>query len=99
MKAPSRVAIVHAFFMLFAVALVARAGKVQVVDGKQWVARGKRQHFFASSLSTPRGEILDASGNTLVESREMTRVAVSLPEVRDTAFVLRALRRARLDPT
>jgi cell division protein FtsI (penicillin-binding protein 3) len=97
MRAPSRVAVVHAFFVLFAIALVARAAKVQVVDGKHWVARGKRQHFFASSLSAPRGEILDASGNTLVESREMTRVALSLPEVRDTAFVLRALRRARLD--
>lgn len=97
MKAPNRVAIVHAFFVLFALALVARAAKVQVVDGEQWVARGKRQHFFASALSAPRGEILDASGSTLVESREMTRVAVALPEVRDTAFVLRALRRARLD--
>lgn len=97
MKAPNRVAVIHAFFVLFAIALVARAAKVQVVDGKHWVARGKRQHFFASSLSAPRGEILDASGNTLVESREMTRVAVSLPEVRDTAFVLKALRRARVD--
>jgi len=99
MKAPTRVAVIHAFFVLFALALVARAAKVQVVEGKQWVARGKRQHFFASSLSAPRGQILDASGNTLVESREMTRVAVALPEVRDTGFVLRALRRARLDAT
>ena len=90
---------IHAFFVLFAVALVARAAKVQVVEGKQWVARGKRQHFFASGLSAPRGQILDASGNTLVESREMTRVAVALPEVRDTAFVLKALRHARLDVT
>jgi len=97
MKAPNRVAVVHAFFLLFALALVARAAKVQVVEGGQWVARGKRQHFFASAQSAPRGEILDASGNTLVESREMTRVAVALPEVRDTAFVLRALGRARLD--
>ena len=97
MKAPTRVAVIHAFFVVFALALVARAAKVQVVEGKQWVARGKRQHFFASSLSAPRGEILDASGNTLVESREMTRVALALPEVRDTAFVLKALRRARLD--
>ncbi len=99
MKAPTRVAVVHAFFVVFALALVARAAKVQVVDGKQWVARGKRQHFFAAAQSAPRGEILDASGNTLVESREMTRVALALPEVRDTAFVLRALRRARLDAT
>lgn len=97
MKAPNRVAVVHAFFVLFALALVARAAKVQVVDGDQWAARAKRQHFFAGAQSAPRGEILDASGNTLVESREMTRVALSLPEVRDTAFVLKALRRARLD--
>ncbi len=97
MKAPTRVAVIHAFFLLFAIALVARAAKVQVVEGKQWAARGKRQHFFAGSLSAPRGEILDASGNTLVESREMTRVALALPEMRDTAFVLKALRRARLD--
>ncbi|MEP6857197.1 MAG: penicillin-binding transpeptidase domain-containing protein [Gemmatimonadales bacterium] len=97
MKAPTRVAVIHTFFVVFALALVARAAKVQVVEGKQWVARGKRQHFFASGLSAPRGQILDASGNTLVESREMTRVAVALPEVRDTAFVLKALRHARLD--
>jgi cell division protein FtsI (penicillin-binding protein 3) len=98
-KAPNRVAVVHSFFVLFALALVARAAKVQVVEGEQWVARGKRQHFFAASQSAPRGEILDATGSTLVESREMTRVALALPEVRDTAFVLKALRRARLDAT
>jgi cell division protein FtsI (penicillin-binding protein 3) len=97
MKPPKRVAIVHAFFVLFAIALVARAAKVQVVEGKDWVARAKRQHFFAGALSAPRGEIQDASGNTLVESREMTRVAVALPEVRDTTLVLKALHRARVD--
>ena len=99
MKAPNRVAVLHAFFVLFALALVARAAKVQVVDGEQWDARGKRQHFFAAAQSAPRGEILDASGNTLVESRAMTRVGLALPELRDTAFVLKALRRARLDAT
>ena len=97
MKTRKRLAIVHAFLILFALALVARAGKVQVIEGKDWVARARRQHFFAGSMSAPRGEILDASGNTLVESREMTRVAVALPEVRDTAFVLKALHHARVD--
>ena len=97
MKRPSRTAVVHGFFILFAVTLIGRAAKVQVVEGKQWAARATRQHFFASSLSAPRGTILDASGNTLVESREMTRVAVALPEVRDTALVIRALNRARVD--
>lgn len=97
MKAPNRVTVIHGFFVLFALALVARAAKVQVVDGKEWVSRGKRQHYAASAAAAPRGEILDASGNTLVESRELTRVAVALPEVRDTGLVLRALRRARVD--
>lgn len=97
MKTPNRVAIVHGFFVVFALALVVRAAKVQVVEGKDWVARARRQHFFASSQSAPRGEILDASGNTLVESREMTRIAVALSEVRDTALVLKALHRVRVD--
>ncbi|MDQ6870667.1 MAG: penicillin-binding transpeptidase domain-containing protein [Gemmatimonadota bacterium] len=97
MKAPNRVTVVHGFFVLFSLALVARAAKVQVVEGKEWVSRGKRQHFMASAAAAPRGEILDASGNTLVESRELTRVAVALPEVRDTGLVFKALRRARVD--
>jgi cell division protein FtsI (penicillin-binding protein 3) len=96
-KAPNRVTVVHGFFVVFALGLVARAAKVQVVEGKDWVSRGKRQHYMATAAAAPRGEILDASGNTLVESRELTRVAVALPEVRDTALVLRALRRARVD--
>ena len=97
MKAPSRPAIVHGFFVLFAILLIAQAAKVQVVEGKQWTARAKRQHFFAAAHSAPRGDILDASGNTLVESREMTKVAVALPEIRDTAAVVKALHRARVD--
>jgi cell division protein FtsI (penicillin-binding protein 3) len=92
-----RVAVIHGFFLVFALALMARAAKVQVTDGKQWVARAKRQHYVAAAQSAPRGEILDASGNTLVESQELTRVAVALPEIRDTAFVVKALRRAKID--
>jgi cell division protein FtsI/penicillin-binding protein 2 len=84
--------------VLFAIALVAQAAKVQVVEGKQWAQRGKRQHFAGAALSAPRGDILDANGDMLVESRELTRVALALPEVRDTALMLKSLRRARIDP-
>lgn len=97
MKAPNRFAVIHGFFVLFAIALVARAAKVQVVEGSAWAARAKRQQYFAAASAAPRGDILDASGNTLVESRQLTHVAVALPEIRDTALVLRALRHARLD--
>src|SRR5215210_2314212 len=98
MKRPSRSAIVHGAFLLFALALIAQAAKVQVVDGKQWAARAKRQHFVASALPAARGDILDTNGEMLVESRELTRVALALPEVRDTALVINSLRRARIDP-
>ncbi|MFN2636207.1 MAG: penicillin-binding transpeptidase domain-containing protein [Gemmatimonadaceae bacterium] len=94
----SRPAIVHGAFGLFAMALVAQAAKVQVVDGKRWSQRGDRQHFAASALYAPRGDILDANGEKLVESRELTRVAVALPEVRDTALMIKSLRRTRIDP-
>jgi cell division protein FtsI/penicillin-binding protein 2 len=97
MAAPNRVSIVHGALVLFALALVVRAGKVQVVDGKRWTERAKRQHFFTSTTSAPRGDILDASGKPLVESRELVKVAVALPEVRDTVYVINTLRRAQLD--
>jgi len=99
MAAPSRVAIVHGVLLLFAIALVVRAGKVQIVDGKRWSERARRQHFATSATSAPRGNILDASGRPLVESRELVRVSVSLPEVRDTSFMIKALQRAKLDPS
>ncbi|MDQ3674985.1 MAG: penicillin-binding transpeptidase domain-containing protein, partial [Gemmatimonadota bacterium] len=97
MAIPNRVSIVHGALVVFALALIARAGKVQVLDGKEWSERAKRQQFVTSSASAPRGDILDASGKPLVESRELVKIAIALPEVRDTAFLIRALRSARLD--
>src|SRR5687768_965353 len=97
MPAPNRFSIIHGALVVFAVALVARAGKVQIIDGKQWSERAKRQQFFTSSAPAPRGDILDASGKPLVESRQEVRVALALPEIRDTTFVVAALRRARVD--
>ncbi|HEU4746965.1 MAG TPA: penicillin-binding transpeptidase domain-containing protein [Gemmatimonadaceae bacterium] len=97
MAAPNRVSIVHGALLLFALALFVRAGKVQIIDGKEWSERAKRQQFFTSSAPAPRGDILDASGRPLVESRELVKVAVAIPELRDTAFAIRALRSSRLD--
>jgi cell division protein FtsI (penicillin-binding protein 3) len=97
MPAPNRFSIIHGALVVFALALVVRAGKVQIIDGKQWSERAKRQQFFTSSAPAPRGDILDASGKPLVESRQEVRVALALPEIRDTTFVVAALRRARVD--
>ncbi len=92
MPRPNRVTVIHGVLVLFAVALIAQLAKVQIVHGREWAEKGRRQHFFSSSLPAARGEILDASGETLVESRELTRIAIAPPEVRDTAALLKAMR-------
>jgi len=96
---PNRIAIIHGVLVIFAAALIAQSAKVQIVHGKEWAARGKQQHFFSSSLAAARGEILDASGETLVESRELIHIAIAPPEVADTAKLLRAMRQSGIaDP-
>ena len=77
----SRVGLVHGGFLLFAVLLVGRAAKVQLLDGGKWRARAAKQQFVDSPLPAPRGRILDASGDVLVESRQLVRFKVSPKEV------------------
>lgn len=92
MSRPDRLTVVHGVLVIFAAALIAQAAKVQIVQGREWAERGRRQHFFSSSLPASRGDILDASGETLAESRELTHVAIAPPEVKDTPALLRAMR-------
>ena len=83
MKQPriTRSGIVHGVLALFAAALVVRAAKVQLVDGDVWRQRAMRQHFDEADLPAPRGAIRDATGRTLVESRELVALAVAPREV------------------
>ena len=92
-----RIAVVHVFLGLFAAAIVVRAAQVQVWEGNQWQARASRQHVDASSIPAPRGQILDASGTTLAESRQRIRIAVATPEIRDPKRLARELSKAGVD--
>ena len=95
----SRLGIVHGALALFAAALVLRAGKVQLLDADTWRARATRQHFDAADLPAPRGDIRDAGGRLLVESRELVSLAVAPREVRtaDRKVVRRVLAKAGVD--
>ncbi|HKG94387.1 MAG TPA: penicillin-binding transpeptidase domain-containing protein, partial [Gemmatimonadaceae bacterium] len=92
MPSVSRIGIVQGAIGLFALALVGRAAQVQLWQGRQWQQRAERQHLKETSLPAPRGAVLDASGERLVESRELVRLAVNPREVRDRD--VRALQRA-----
>lgn len=86
--------VVHAALLLFAIALVARAAQVQLVEYDQWAARAERQHFVSASRPATRGAILDAAGNVLVETRELRRISIAPRELRDRQATARILTRA-----
>lgn len=78
----SRFGIVHGALVLFAIALLLRAAHVQIWQGGAWEARAKRQHFAQANVPAPRGDILDAAGSALVESRARVKINLAPGELR-----------------
>ena len=91
MRRVSRLGAVNISLLAFAVALIGRAAWVQLWQGNAWAARAERQHFTDAPVPAPRGDIIDATGQPLAESREMLRLAVAPREVRESAALRRAL--------
>ena len=87
-----RIGIVHAVLAALALSVLAKAAQVQLVQGQAWSERARRQHFTAREVPAPRGLILDASGRTLADTREVVRLEVAPKEVKE----LRKLRRSLL---
>ncbi|MGK2961286.1 MAG: hypothetical protein ACSLFK_03950, partial [Gemmatimonadaceae bacterium] len=97
MARPSRITIVHATLVVFAVLLIGQAARVQLVEGDEWAERARRQQFRTGPMVAPRGKILDASGNVLAESRELVRLSVAPREVKNVAALAAALRKWGFD--
>ncbi|HEX2779688.1 MAG TPA: penicillin-binding transpeptidase domain-containing protein [Gemmatimonadaceae bacterium] len=91
MKRISRLGAVNLSLLGFAGALLGRAVWVQLWQGNAWAARAERQHFTDAPVPAPRGDVLDATGERLAESREMVRLAIAPREVRGPAVLRRAL--------
>ncbi|HET9002718.1 MAG TPA: penicillin-binding transpeptidase domain-containing protein [Gemmatimonadaceae bacterium] len=91
MRRISRLGAVNLSLLGFAAALIGRAAWVQLWQGNAWAARAERQHFTDAPVPAPRGDVLDATGERLAESREMLRLAVAPREVREPAVLRRAL--------
>jgi cell division protein FtsI (penicillin-binding protein 3) len=84
-KRPERLTVVHASFLLFAAAIIVRAGYVQVYQAPEWREQAAKQQMTSAEMPAPRGSILDAAGTVLVESRPLIRLAVAPREVRADA--------------
>ena len=89
--------LIHVALALFALALVGRAAKVQLLDGGRWSARARDQQVSAAPLPAPRGTIRDASGDVLVESREMVRLRIAPREVKNPVQLRKLMTNAGVD--
>ena len=96
----SRFGVIHGALVLFAIALIVRAGQLQIWQGAEWEARAKRQHFSQANVPAPRGDILDAAGSPFVESRSRVRLNIAPRELRakDRAAVTATLTRLGVQP-
>ena len=71
----ARAMVVHVSLVLFALAIIARAVQVQLLNANRWAQAAERQQVNARDVVPPRGHILDANGVVLVESRELMRLS------------------------
>jgi cell division protein FtsI (penicillin-binding protein 3) len=83
MTRPSRVGLIHLGLALFAIAIIVKAARVQVWERRSWTASAIRQQSTERVVPAPRGEILDAAGETLAQSRETVRLDVAPQEVKN----------------
>ena len=95
-----RIKIAHALLAVFALAVIGQAAHVQLMQGNTWRARAARQQLAPRETPAPRGEILDAAGLLLAQSREMVQLEVAPREVRvpDRAALHRALAKVQIKP-
>ncbi len=74
-----------------AVAILLRAGWVQLWQGGYWREVAEGNHRKATALPAPRGTIRDADGAVLAESRALVTIAIDLKATRNRRAVARAL--------
>ena len=98
MARPSRLTVVFIALLVFAVALLAQAAKLQIIEGERWTEKARALHFDNDTVAAPRGPILDASGNVLVDSHELVHLDIAPKEIRDREKVASLLRAAHVAP-
>ena len=93
----SRISVIHLMLGLFAALLLGQAARVQLVQGKDWAEKARRQQFNSKSVAAARGSIFDAAGNILGQSREMLRLSIAPNEVKNPTALANAIRDLGLD--
>ncbi len=77
-----RAILLHLSLVVFAVALLGQAVRVQLLDGATYAAEADKQHMVVAQLPAPRGTIVDDRGTTVAISREVLKLVIAPNQVR-----------------
>ena len=91
LKLPSRQTFIASGFALAAVAVVARAAQLSLVQGARWRARASAQQTATVTLPARRGGLYDRNGVALALSQESFDIGVAPRELDDPDHVAGAL--------
>lgn len=81
-----RVRIAFLFVVLFAIAVVVKVGRIQIVEGDKWSAMGERISFDYKRVKATRGNIYSDNGSLLATSLPFYRVAFDATQPKKEIF-------------
>jgi cell division protein FtsI (penicillin-binding protein 3) len=81
-----RVRVAFLFVMLFAIAVIAKIGHIQIAEGKKWAAMGERISFDYKRVKATRGNIYSDNGSLLATSLPFYKIAFDATLPKDEIF-------------
>ncbi|HYG01910.1 MAG TPA: penicillin-binding protein [Chryseosolibacter sp.] len=81
-----RVRVAFLFVVLFAIAVVAKIGHIQFIDGEKWASMGERISFDYKRVKATRGNIYSDNGSLLATSLPFYKVAIDATIPKDEVF-------------
>lgn len=81
-----RVRVAFLFVVLFAIAIIAKIGHVQFVQGEKWAAMGERISFDYKRVKATRGNIYSDNGSLLATSLPFYKIAFDATLPSDEVF-------------
>ncbi len=92
-----RLALLMIFFLLGASALLARAGRLTIIDGKALLLQAERRLVSQRMIDTSRGRILDRTGRVLAMDRPAFDIAVDYNVITGEWAIRQAAKQTRRD--
>lgn len=93
-KTVARIRAVEIGFVLAILAVVARAGQLQLIQGSSWAGKAERSRTERDSVPARRGALLDRQGSPLAITQEFYHVGLAPNEITERTALVRAMVRS-----